>query len=233
MTVTLLLSSCTVIEPPDLGKYDAPSSAPSSSEPQAVFVKTADWKNLSAKDIKAYRQQFHSQLTDMRTTNRDVCGILLVPEYGIANPIVMPKDNTKYLYLNYKQEFSELGTLCVDEDADSLSVPNLVLYGNSQDGAPLSFIQHAKDTDNPVVGIYTTTGLYVYQLEYLYETSDLQAYTMPNPEDLQDVVLNPESNVNSTPSPRLSKLLTLSTGGQSDDTRLVAQYVQLGAYTFM
>lgn len=67
----------------------------------------------------------------LKQMNPDICGWIYIPDTKIDYPILIGKNDTKYLNYNYKGKYSELGSIFAYAETHLDSDPHICIFGHN------------------------------------------------------------------------------------------------------
>ena len=98
-----------------------------------------DTNSIVEKDEKS--ESRIDKVKKLQEENADIVGWLEIPNTNISYPVLQGKDNSYYMYHNYKKEKSNDGSLFLDKDYDfEKPSTNLLIYGHNNRGSKEMFV---------------------------------------------------------------------------------------------
>jgi len=125
---------------------EAPEQTPEEA-PEEVPVEEAE----PEEEVKPVDPQLQTMLglnlDNLRQVNPEVIGWIDIPGTVISYPVMQTTNNTKYLSLTWKQEYSSVGSIYMEStNRADLSQFNTILYGhNMQDGSMFCGLKDFQD----------------------------------------------------------------------------------------
>ena len=109
-------------------------------------------------------------LAYLQDINSDICAWIRIDDTNIDYPVVIGKDNSEYLSIDYKKEFSTLGSIFLDyRNNRAFTDDYSIIYGHNMRG-DLMFADIKKFNDATFFNshtsgkLYTTSGLYKIEI---------------------------------------------------------------------
>ena len=108
-----------------------------------------DESNISTNILNKIKEKDYSIIYMQETINKDICAWIKIDDTGIDYPVVFPKDNSEYLELDYKREYSPLGSVFIDQYNDRYFKDDFtIMYAhNSSNSLMFSDIKKYKDIE--------------------------------------------------------------------------------------
>lgn len=132
--------------------------------------------------------QFKQKLTEYQKINSDIYGWIQVDGTDISYAVVRGQDNSFYLNHTATKEYNSNGAIFADFRCEDkiLDNPNFVIYGHNSTYLSQMFNQLTLFLDksffeqNKYITIYTTDGVYRYEIFAIYETYSTYSYCQMN-----------------------------------------------------
>lgn len=175
-------------------------------------------------------------LSDLQKINEDIVAWIQVDGTHIDYPVVVGKDNTEYLNLDYKGEYATAGSVFLDYRNDRLFGDDYaIIYGHNM-RADLMFSDIKRFENTAFFNTHRIgtlwTGAGIYKLEFLYyakfnafnnQVYNLITYKNGRNEELAGVVGEFALNSRNGDFGKLLLLSTCNTAGSNDRAVLLAR----------
>ena len=188
--------------------------------------------------LKPSEEEF--SLSGLQEINPDICGWIRIYDTNMDYPVVKGKDNSEYLNIDYKKEFSTAGSIFLDYRNDrDISNDYSIIYGHNMDKELMfSDIKKYEDEEyfNSHLGgmIFTETGIYdievfSYAKISAYEKKGYNLITYKNNQTLsiisyfKEMSLYINENLEINSGDKLLLLSTCDTVGSNDRAVLLVK----------
>ena len=108
-------------------------------------------------------KEFKIDFDKLNEINSDIIGWIIIGNTNISYPVLKANDNDYYLHRNYSKEYSQAGSIFLDEAFNKIESGTIIYGHNMTDGSmfhDLSNIYDGSLGDNVIINIYNKEKKY-------------------------------------------------------------------------